>query len=318
MAKSPFHVDNRPLSPAEELRSQLDELEAKIGRLGYGLGQGALAIPPLFDTVTEGLVAFQAEGHSMRAEEARLKTAAADLKRKAKVFLREVGGPETLKEARRSQQPDPTHWWWYLDELVADERRARLRRILLVVAGVVAAVLLLVVLYELLLAPDPATRERLKLQQNAESLAIAGDLTAALGEVEQALAIAPNNPDLLLLKGGLQQNLGQSAEAKETFAAAQAALDDREDFLLARGRTYLLLDQAQEAEADAQEVIDLNPESAPGYLLLGRSHQLQENYLDAILAYEQASTLAETQGNSRLAATARVNLGILLQQQRAQ
>ncbi len=318
MVKSPFHVDNRPLSPAQKLGSQIDELEAKIGRLGYGLGQEALTIPPLFDTVTEGLVAFQAEGHSMRAEEARLKTATADLKRKAKVFLREVGGPETLKEARRSHQPDPTHWWWYLDKLVADERRARLRRILFVVAGVVAALILLVALYELLLAPDPATRERLRLQQNAESLALSGDLTAALGEVEQALAIAPDNPDLLILEGSLQQNLGQSAEAEEAFAAAQAALDDREDFLLARARTYLLLDQAQEAQADAQEVIDLNPESAPGYMLLGRSHQLQENYLDAIFAYEQAGTLAETQGNSRLAATARVNLGFLLQQQRAQ
>ena len=70
--------------------------------------------------------------------------------------------------------------------------------------------------------------------------------------------------------------------------------------------------------ADAQEAIVLNPESATGYMLLGRSHQLLENYMDAIFAYEQASTLAETQGNSRLAATARVNLGFLLQQQRAQ
>jgi Tfp pilus assembly protein PilF len=318
MAKSPSHVDNKPLSSAEEVHSQLDELEAKIGRLGYGLGQEALTILSLFDTVTEGLVAFQAEGHSMRAEEARLKTAAADLKRKAKVFLREVGGPETLKEARRSHQPDPTHWWWYPDKLVADERRARLRKILLVVVGVVAALLLLVVLYELLLAPDPATRERLKLQQNAESLAISGDLIAALGEVEQALVIAPDNPDLLLLKAGLQQSLGQNAEAEETFAAAESVLGNRENFLLARGRTYLLLGQAQEALADAQEAVALNPESAPGYMLVGRSHQLLENYMDAIFAYEQASTLAEMQGNSRLAATARVNLGFLLQQQRAQ
>ena len=80
MAKSPFHVENRPLSPADGLRSQLNELEAKIGRLGYGLGQEALTIPLLFDTVTEGLVAFQAEGHGMRAEEARLQTAATDFK----------------------------------------------------------------------------------------------------------------------------------------------------------------------------------------------------------------------------------------------
>jgi hypothetical protein len=52
--------------------------------------------------------------------------------------------------------------------------------------------------------------------------------------------------------------------------------------------------------------------------MLGRSYQLLENTMDAIFAYEQASTLAEMQGNSRLAATARVNLGFLLQQQRAQ
>ncbi len=70
--------------------------------------------------------------------------------------------------------------------------------------------------------------------------------------------------------------------------------------------------------ADALEAVELNPESAAGYMLLGRAYELMEDYLEAIFAYEQAIDLAEAQGDFQLAGTARVNVGILMQRLQAQ
>jgi tetratricopeptide (TPR) repeat protein len=254
----------------------------------------------------------------MQGEATRLAAASASLKRKATVFLREIGGAGTLHDARRAVQPDPANWWWFLDRLVVERRRARLRRLLRLMAGAGAVLLLLAALYQRFLAPDPITRERLRHQQSAESLALEGDLVGALSEVERALLLAPEDPGLLVLKGSIQQGLGQRAGSAETFAVAETATGDRESFLLARARAYLLLGQSSAALTDAEEVIKLNPQSATGYVLWGRALESAGDYLEAIAAYEQAATLAEAQKDFQLAGTARVNVGILMQRLRAQ
>jgi hypothetical protein len=105
MAKSPFYVESKPLTRSDELREQINELEAMIGRMGYGLGQGALAIPALFDSISTSLASFQAAGQSMRAEETRLETVSARLRRKADVFLREIGGASVLRESGAPARP---------------------------------------------------------------------------------------------------------------------------------------------------------------------------------------------------------------------
>ncbi|UCC85722.1 MAG: tetratricopeptide repeat protein [Anaerolineales bacterium] len=313
MVKSPFYVEGRPLTRADELRHHLNELEARTGRLGHGLGREALTIPLVFDTVSTALISFQAEGHSMRAEVARVEAVSAALKRKAPVFLREIGGAGDLEQARRLHHPDPANWWWFLDQLVVDRRQARLTWWLRLAAVSVAILLLLIALYQWLLAPDPATREQIRHQQAAERLASEGDFQGALREVEQALAITPENPHLIIFRGGLQKKLGQQTQAEETFAVAETAFGDLESFLLARGEMYLLLNQAVDAVDDAQAVIARNPDSAAGYMLLGRSYQWLEDYPAAIAAYQQAATLADNQGNFQLAGTARVSAGILEQ-----
>jgi len=317
MAKSPYYVENKPLTRADELRAQLDKLEAQIGRLGYGLGQEALTIPALFDIVSTSLASFQANGQRMRAEEARLETVSARFSRKAGVFLRELGGAAVLRDARSTRTPDPAHWWWFVDRLVADRRRDGIRRLARIAAGMLAVLLLLFGIYQKFLAPDPATRERLRHQHSAEDLVLQGDVAGALNEVEQALAIAPDDPGLLIFRGVLQQELGQSVAAEEAFAAAELASGDREDFLLTRAQTNLLLGQPTAALADAQVVVELDPGSAEGYMALARAHEQLEEYLEAIFAYEQAIFLAEEQGNFQLSGIARVNVGLLRQRLQA-
>jgi cytochrome c-type biogenesis protein CcmH/NrfG len=184
---------------------------------------------------------------------------------------------------------------------------------LLVVAGVVAVLLALVALYQRFLAPDAATLARIRQQQAAESLAMQGDAAGALEKVEQALVSSPRDPYLLVFKGTLQQELGQDPAAEQAFETAQAVLGDRVAFLLARGETYLLLRRAPAALADARAAVELNPQTAAGYMLLGRAYEITEDYPQAIFAYQQASMLAEEQGDFQTSAAARVAMGVLMQ-----
>jgi tetratricopeptide (TPR) repeat protein len=212
-----------------------------------------------------------------------------------------------LREARQARQPDPENWWWFVDQLVANRRRDRVLRLLRLGAGAAVVLLLLFVLYQRFLAPDPATRERLIHQHNAENLALQQDVVGALSEVEQALAVAPDEPELVVLKGVLQRELGQDS-----------ASEGREDFLLARARASLLAGQPEAAVADAQEAVELNPQLAIGYVLMGRAHEQMAEHMEAIFAYEQAIDLAEEQGNYQLAGTTRISVGILMQGLQAQ
>ena len=301
------------LTRNDQLREQLAQLEALVGQLGHGLGEEALIIPALFDQVTAGLTQLQAAGQNTPGETGRLETASAELQRKATIFLREVGGAQVLRNVRSAHQPDPAHWWWFLDQVIADRRQARLRRRLV---GGAAAVLLLVLLsfaYQRFFAPDPATVASFRHQQTAERLAQAENWAGALSEVELALAAIPSDPHGLTLKGILQQALGQSEAAEKTFAAAEARFGSREEFLVGRAEQFLRLDQNKAALAEARELIALKADSAMGYLLLGEANAHLGNYADAMAAFQQASDLADVQKKPTIAASARVQLGMLLQ-----
>jgi hypothetical protein len=191
-----------------------------MGQLGYGLGEEALNILPLLDEATARLIELQAGGQDMRGEATQLETVSAGLRRQAPVFLREIGGPGRLRDARNARQPDPLQWWWFLNGWLADRRRAQRRRGLqwMAVAALLLAVLYFV--YLRFLAPDLATRTSLEHQKKAESLAQTGDLAGALNEVEQSLAATPRNPDQLTFKGILSKALRHTAAATPPGAPA--------------------------------------------------------------------------------------------------
>ena len=313
MDKSPFFVEQKALTPADEVRDSLAQLEAAVARLGRSQRSEALAILGLFDAVSARLAELHAGGQVLRAEEARWEAIAATFKRKAGAFLRKLGGAGALEDARRARQPDPAAWWWFIDRWLAEKRRAQLRRLLIGAAAAAVVLVLLGVLYERFLAPDPATRERLRHEQAADGLAMDGDLAGALAEVDQALTFAPGDVVLLVFKGVLQQKLGQFV-AEATFAAAEKAAGSREVFLITRAQMYMRVGDGRAMLADAREVVTTNPQSAAGHLLLGQANEILGNSQVAIAAYEKAGSLADAQNNPQLAAIARMNLATLLQQ----
>jgi tetratricopeptide (TPR) repeat protein len=312
MSDFPVHAKSKQLTRGDQLRDTLARLEALVAQLGYALGEEALDIPPLFDEATAGLAELQAQGQGARGEAAQLETVSAGLRRKAGTFLREIGGASRLRDARNARQLNPAQWWWFLDQWLADRRRSQLRQLLqwTVVAALLLA--LLYFIYQRFLAPNPAIVASLEHQQKADWLAQAGDLAGALNETEQALAAIPRDPEQLVFKGVLQQTLGHDAAAEETFAVAEAQVG-REGFLIARSRRYLSLGQAKAALADARAVIELNSNSAMGYLVLGQANEGAGNYAEAMDAYSRASTLAEAQNKLEIVAIARMQFGMLMQ-----
>ncbi len=304
-------------TPSAQLRELLGQLEVHIGKLERDSGEGAREIPALFDAADAVIAELQRAGAPLSAEIARFETVSASFRRKARTFLRKVGGIDAFIMLREGHNPEAAQWWWFIDQWVADQSRVQRRRqlkSLLIGAAVLAA---LAVIYTLFLQPDAATLERVRRHQDAEQFALAGDDASALEQVNAALAVAPGDASLLALKGVLQARLGLEAEATTTFAAAEAASDSREHFFLIRAQAYLSIGMYDAMIADAEAAIAVNPQSARGYLYLAQANANLGNLLDAQMYYEKAEEQARAAGDAELEAFARVQMAYLYQQMMA-
>jgi len=301
-------------TPSAQVRELLEQLEAHIGRLEHDSREEVRNILTLFDAVQARIVELEHAGASLPTEKLRLETVSNAFRRKAKTFLRTVGGSEGLADLRSEQAPAPEQWWWFVDQWWAEQKTAQRRRrakSLLIGAAVLAIV---AVVYALFLAPDKTVSETMRLQQMAEQLAKIGDDTAALDMVNEALALSPDSANLLAFKGILQTRLDAETEAATTFTAAEAAAGSREQFLLNRAQVFLVLGQPEAVLADAEAAIAANPQSARGYLYLAQANTDLGNFVEAEKQYDEAGRLADEAGDVEIAAIARVQKAYLYQQ----
>jgi tetratricopeptide (TPR) repeat protein len=297
-----------------QLRELLGQLEARLGKLEYDSREEMREILALFDAVQARIVELERAGISLMAETLRFETVAATFRRKAKTFLRKVGGAKGLAALRSGQAPTSEQWWWFIDQWWAEQRKAQRRSHVKWLLVGAAAFIIVAVVNALFFAPDKATFEIVRLQQMAEQLTQAGDYAAALNAVNEALALSPDNASLLAFKGILQIELGFETEAATTFAAAEAASGSREQFFLNRAQVYLTLGLSEAVLADAEAAIAANPQSARGYLYLAQANADLGNLSEAEMQYDEAGRLADEAGDPEIAAIARVQKAYLYQQ----
>jgi len=299
------------LTPIDELRAILAELEALVGGIRYIPMGKALQIPVLMDQADRLLASVSAKGADVRDERGTFEGVGALLKKNAAFFVRHVGGADVIAKERQQHAGRSTAWWWHLDAFVAQKRREGVRRSLLVGGGLLFILLLLWVGYQRFLAPDPATRASYTHRFNAETLADQGDFAAALGEVQKALTYRPEDYELLLMKGLFQALLDDPA-AQESFEMAREKARSEVRFLLDRGTGYLQYGRLEEALADAEMVVRQDPQAAFGYVLQGQVFERMGDYQKAYERYQQAVQVASETGDASAEVIAKVNISQLL------
>jgi tetratricopeptide (TPR) repeat protein len=305
------YLQQKKLSPADELREILSSLEERQIQVKTMSSEQALNLLRDLDQARTLLQQFESTELDLLPERSRFTMIQARLKKQAPSLLKALGGVTELEKQRPIPAPPQTQWWWYVDELVAAQRRRWLRGVMI---GLVIALLLvggLILLFQTVLAPSPEAVARLEAQDQAEAAIVQGSYAEALNFIEAGLAKVPDDPDLLIYKGVVQELLGDEAIARQSFNQAQTKLNDPLHFYLMRSQLNLRIGRAIEAEGDAQAAIGLDQSSAAAWLLLGQALEIQQKIDDAILAYQKASELANVNNDPQIYVTARLALGRL-------
>lgn len=310
-----FHGETKPLSRTDHLRQLLAELKAEVGKLGHGMSRYALDLLRIFDDVDSLMTELLAEGIELEAEKTAFTTTEAVFKRKSRAFLQEIGGRESLVKSRLIRNPDGDQWWWFIDDIVAEERRQSLLTSLRF--GVIAVLILLALsmVYKLFLEPDPNFVTRLRFEDEAIAMLAAGEFSGALGFVNRALKVAPNDPELFTLQGLVHEGLRDVGAAANSFRLAEVSFESRERFLQTRAELYLNIGWSEKAHADIEELLIIDPGSPINHLLQARLLEVEGKFQEAIATYIRASELAEQSGDAELAAVARILMSQLIAQQ---
>lgn len=309
MAKLDY-LQQKKLNPGDELRELIHSLEDRRPILKSMNSTETLM---LLQTLDRAYVLFQqleSAGLNLTPEQGRFEAIQNSLQNKARVILNALGGPAVLSEYRPEPAPERERWWWYIHEAVAAQNQRRLREGLIGVTLLILIVGGILLAFETVLAPSPEVAARLEAENDSLNFFDAGDYPAALAAVEQGLVVAPDDPTLLTLKGIFQELLGQEEEAARSFQAAQANLvDEPTAFYLGRGQSYMRIGQLVKAETDARLTLEINNNSALGWLLLGQALESQDKRIESITAYEQAGELALADNNFQVVVLARLGLG---------
>ncbi|NIM94076.1 MAG: hypothetical protein GTO18_10250 [Anaerolineales bacterium] len=311
---SRFYVEYKPSSRTDQLRQHLTELDAEVGKLGYGMGSEVLGLLEMFDEVDSAMRELLYEGYDLDKEKGQFETIIAVFQSKADVFLREIGGRKVLSEVRSDRSPESDQRWWFVDTITKERRKQFLLRFLRITAIAVGIILVLGIVYKLFLEPDPSVQAKLRYQDEAYSQVAEGNFEDALGFVEMALEVAPEDPELVTLKGVVYEGLEDVEAAAISFLLAEELFQSREIFLQTRADIYIKIGLVEKAFADIETLFIIQPDSVINNLLLAVALEADGKLREAIDAYDRVSDLAEESGDDEMVAFARIRKGQLLMQ----
>jgi tetratricopeptide (TPR) repeat protein len=306
------HLQQKNLTPADELRQLLHGLEERQVRLKQLPAESAWSILHDLDQVETLFTQLQETGLDSEPEQGRFQTVQLQLQKQAKTLLKLLGGPMALNTQRPSPSPSPERWWWFIDEQVARQHRQQLRRLAIGTGVVVLLLGVVYLLFQTVLAPSPEAVARLEAENNAFVAIEAGNNPQALAKLELGLTKAPGDPELLLIKGLVEERLGDSAAAARSLAQAETGMNNPLVFNLTRGQLYLQFNQLPQAETAIRAALKLDENSARAWLLLGQVLEGQNQRAEALDAYEKAGDLAQANSENEVYVMSRMALARLL------
>ena len=131
---------------------------------------------------------------------------------------------------------------------------------------------------------DPAYQTRISL---ALAYRRGGRIDDALGEVDKVIAAEPKNADALNIEGALLMDKKEFARAADSFERS-LALQPSPYVAYALGLAYLNLQQPAKAAGIFQQIIDSSGNSASAYIMVGRAYQNVGKMQDAAANYQKA------------------------------
>lgn len=296
------------LSSADELRLRIDHAEKILRFDTSDAARDLLAALHQAHRMADQLER-DSPGIDLRPERARLSGLDDRVLRNAKSLVKALGGMAAFEQFRRQFDAKPDDLWWQLDARIALDRRRLLQR--LVTTGVVLAVLgVIVFLARDFLFPYNPVSEAVS---NAGVRLDAGDLPAALAEIESGLVAAPDSAELLVWKGILLKLMGDEQGSEQAFEASRRYARNETEFYLLRGQTYIRIGRYDDVIADADAVLAIDPDSAEAYYLRATGYEGKGNVFQAMMDVDQSAQLAQDAGNDALYALARYRYAMLMQ-----
>jgi tetratricopeptide (TPR) repeat protein len=146
------------------------------------------------------------------------------------------------------------------------------------------------------------------LSQAAEARLMADQAEPALKDVSEALAISPDDPDLLIGRANANDALGRTTEAMDDLNQALLLDGSRGDALVLRAAVWRRLDMLDEALSDIEKAIALDPEDAEALVERGILRQRRGDLAGARRDWTRAQ---EVDPNSEAAELAAQNLTLL-------
>ena len=304
-----FHDKSTELS----ISDSLDGIEAMLARLDGKANPIAEKIFLVMDDIQNRIRLNQMDETEAKKINSQIEYVSSRIRKSAKLLIGAIGGRHKLQEKRKSLSVNDDHWWWFLDDYLDEKRKNRIKRLSLIGVITVVVIGIAAFVYDRFLAPPPEVRQRLSYEASIDNLIEQKDYERAMQVMDEALTLAPDYYPLWIKKGVLAKVLNDPQTEQESYQKAETLTDSMENFYIERSSVYMLFDLFDDILADANSLIEMNPDSAEGYLYIGMVQENRGELSDASQSYEKAAALAEEQDKMQLAATIKVRMAMMMQ-----
>lgn len=315
MARS---IDTGQVTPADELRALLSTNEKRANDR-----TGPIPVAELLcdlDRIAELWPQLEAQGVDLRPESGRWDTLQAVVRRNARGIVRQArpaGGFPALRA--RHGRSEGAAWWWLLDQQVRDQDRRRIARAAAIAVAVLAVAVATAFVLRLLFPVDPRVRTAMTAMTAGERKVVqAGDFAGAAADFRRAIQATPDDPDPWVRLGAALQKVGDTAGAEAAFEQARSLLPSEVEWRVLRSAVYVGFSMLDEAEADLQVALKLDPKEPMVYFYQANIFEERRQYAQAVAALETAEALADEAGLTQLVVIVRYRIGMLMQQAPAQ
>lgn len=307
-------IQDGRLTPADELRALLAESEKLLVNL-RGDGSNALQLLRNMDRVTELWPELEASGADLRAEAGRWDTLQGAVRGSAPHIVRQFRRLGGLSVRRAEDHPDGQEkWWWRLDHEVAARARSRLLRFGIIALAIIALLVAAGLVLNNLFPVDPRVQEAAgKIMAGQSKIQNEADFAAALPLFEEAASLTPGDSEAWLWLGATQEKLGEGAASAESFRKASELTPDQTDYRTRRAMVYLVLGVLDRAESESEAALALDPGNPQVHLILAGVLDARGQYFEAAQELQKAADFADQRNQPQISATARYQLGVLLQ-----